>query len=181
MRVLVDADAVLVGRVHELASTLNELTRSAHRLGYVPSRSREVVHECVRLCRRGLPTVAASQMDTPAVVASARQSELVNVRVDEHERAVWEAQADASGFPRASLWVRYLIAGTLDYALPPVRRTVPHGINSIRRDLAGVVTNLAQLRNVAEGWSEAARMEIDTEASDALRLLNDYHRLGGGR
>lgn len=171
----VDADPQAVQAVHGLALELNQETKHAHQVGFVPVGVDQVATSLLDLARRCAP----KQGDGAATTTSREaQSELVNVRLSDDELAHWSALAETCGFARVATWVRYTLAEVLDVELPPIVQTVPEGLRSIRYDLSGAVTNFSQLRDVAGEWNEELSTKLDGFGAEAVALLRLYRDSG---
>ncbi|WP_156666286.1 hypothetical protein [Rhodococcus sp. HS-D2] len=162
-----------VTRFVHLCATLNERAKDSHRLGRVVADSLAAARAVVSRGRALLPTVNVAESGV-----TERQTELVNVRLTDDEFARWSAAAEDAGFGRVSAWVRHTVAGLLGYELPRESRMVPAGIAEVRRQLAGAVTNCAQLSDLAQSYDVGMGEEFDAVHADVVDLLREYHALG---
>lgn len=165
-----DADPRAVSVIHSLALSLNDETRNAHQIGFVPEGVDEIVRDLFTAARRAAP----GRRNPVVPSAHIRQSALINVRLSEEELQHWSDLAQASGFTRAATWVRYTIADLLGISLPPAVVFVPRGLQAIRYDLGGAVTNLSQLRDVAGDNHPRLAEQLDSFGTECVELLSLY-------
>ncbi len=162
-----------LARFVHLCGALNERAKDSNRLGRLVADSLATARAVVALGRALLPSVNA-----PESGADERQTELVNVRLTEDEFAQWSAAAEGAGFGRVSAWVRHTVAGLLGYELPRESRTIPAGTAEVRRQLAGAVTNCAQLSELAQSYDADLGATFDDVHAEVVELLREYHALG---
>lgn len=165
-----DADPRVVAEIRHLSGELNRETKHAHQLGFVPGDVEPIINRLLSLADLAAPSAASSA----SIPASERQSELVNVRLSDEELERWSTLSRECQFPRPATWVRYTVARLLDITLPPIQVPEPDGLATIRRDLAGVVTNCSQLRDVAGEWHSALAEKFDTFGVRSVDLLSRY-------
>ncbi|CAG7642808.1 hypothetical protein SIM91_02990 [Rhodococcus opacus] len=159
-----------------LCGALNERAKGSNRLGRVVADSLQTARAVADESERLLPSVEThfpTQPDTKAL-----REKLVNVRLSDDEFARWNDAARRSGFARVSSWTRHTVAALLGYPLPRPALTVPEGLDEVRRQLAGAITNVAQLSDLAEQYDAALHDEIADVHARVADLLRRYHALG---
>jgi hypothetical protein len=161
---------------------LNIRVKDGNRLGRVIAGSLAAGEEVTGLANKLLPTLLAADSADSAesipVIGRGRQTELVNVRLSASEFAQFEDAAHRAGCTRISSWARHSIAGLLGYRLAAQRHMIPLGVAEVRRQLAGAVTNLAQLVDLAEGYDTALADQFETVHTEVVALLREFHELG---
>jgi hypothetical protein len=178
-----DVSAAEVEVFARACAGLNGRVKDGNRLGRVVAGSLAAGEEVARLAGKLLPSVvipdSADAAEEPIpVIGRGRRTELVNVRLSAGEFAAFEDAAHRAGFTRVSSWARHSIAGLLGYRLAARGHMVPVGVAEVRRQLAGAVTNLAQLVDLAEGYDTALADRFDTVHTEVVGLLREFHELG---
>jgi hypothetical protein len=181
-----DVSAAEVEVFARACAGLNGRVKDGNRLGRVVAGSLAAGEEVAGLAGKLLPTLVVSDSADAAdaaeepipVIGWGRQTELVNVRLSASEFAAFEDAAHRAGFTRVSSWARHSIAGLLGYRLAARRHMIPAGVAEVRRQLAGAVTNLAQLVDLAEGYDTALADRFETVHTEVVALLREFHELG---
>jgi hypothetical protein len=181
-----DVSAAEVEVFARACAGLNGRVKDGNRLGRVVAGSLAAGEEVAGLAGKLLPTLVVSDSADAAdaaeepipVIGWGRQTELVNVRLSASEFAAFEDAAHRAGFTRVSSWARHSIAGLLGYRLAARRHMIPLGVAEVRRQLAGAVTNLAQLVDLAEGYDTALADRFETVHTEVVALLREFHELG---
>jgi hypothetical protein len=176
---VVDVSAAEVEAFACACALLNTQARDSNRLGRIVAGSLAAGEDITRVAGKLLSSVGVpDSAESIPVLLPGRQTELVNVRLSAGEFAAFEDAAHRAGFTRVSSWARHSIAGLLGYRLPAKRRAIPAGVAEVRRQLAGAVTNLAQLVDLAEGYDAALAARFDTVHAEVVGLLRGFHALG---
>lgn len=179
----------LAGARHELAdisgdelavfvavcAQLNERAKGSNRLGRVVADSLSAARAVVESAEAFVPVV--EQRDVVRLDGGSRRTKLVNVRLSDAELTRWTEEAHRVGYGRVSTWVRHTVAALIGYEVAPVALTIPAGLSEVRSQLAGAVTNLAQLVDVAEGYDAGLTAELAAVHSRSVELLGRYHGL----
>jgi hypothetical protein len=178
-----DVSAAEVEVFARACAGLNGRVKDGNRLGRVLAGSLAAGEEVAGLAGKLLPTLIVSDSADAAeepipVIGRGRQTELVNVRLSASEFAAFEDAAHRAGFTRVSSWARHSIAGLLGYRLAARRHMIPVGVAEVRRQLAGAVTNLAQLVDLAEGYDTVMADRFETVHTEVVALLREFHELG---
>jgi hypothetical protein len=181
-----DVSAAEVEVFARACAGLNGRVKDGNRLGRVVAGSLAAGEEVAGLAGKLLPTLVVSDSADAAdaaeepipVIGWGRQTELVNVRLSASEFAAFEDAAHRAGFTRVSSWARHSIAGLLGYRLAARRHMIPAGVAEVRRQLAGAVTNLAQLVDLAEDYDTALADRFETVHTEVVALLREFHELG---
>ncbi|KXF55387.1 hypothetical protein AXA44_37910 [Rhodococcus sp. SC4] len=142
--------------------------------------ARTVADEAERLLP-SVETVATARNEHAATARNDQKElrqKLVNVRLADDEFARWSEATNRAGYPRVSTWVRYTVAGLLGYELASPDMTVPAGLDEVRRQLAGAITNVAQLSDTAEEYDAGLYDEFADVHARVAELLRRYHALG---
>jgi hypothetical protein len=174
-----DVSAAEVEVFARACAGLNGRVKDGNRLGRVVAGSLVAGEEVAGLAGKLLPSVIIpDSAESIPVIGRGRQTELVNVRLSASEFAAFEDAAHRAGFTRVSSWARHSIAGLLGYRLAARRHMIPAGVAEVRRQLAGAVTNLAQLVDLAEGYDPALADRFETVHTEVVALLREFHELG---
>jgi hypothetical protein len=174
-----DVSAAEVAVFARACAGLNGRVKDGNRLGRVIAGSLAAGEEVAGLAGKLLPSVVIpNSAESIPVIGRGRQTELVNVRLSASEFAAFEHAAHRAGFTRVSSWARHSIAGLLGYRLAARRHMIPVGVAEVRRQLAGAVTNLAQLVDLAEGYDTALADRFETVHTEVVALLREFHELG---
>ena len=155
---------------------LNERAKGSNRLGRVVADSLSAARAVVDSAEAFVPVV--SQRDAVRLDGTIRRTKLVNVRLSDAELSRWTEEARRVGYGRVSTWVRHTVAALIGYEVEPVALTVPPGLAEVRLQLAGAVTNLAQLVDVAEEYDRGLSSVLAELHTRAVELLRRYHGLG---
>ncbi|QHE74532.1 MULTISPECIES: hypothetical protein [unclassified Rhodococcus (in: high G+C Gram-positive bacteria)] len=173
---LVDISGDEATRFVRLCGVLNERAKGSNRLGRVVADSLQSARAVADLAEELLPTVNTAVASHERT--SERREKLVNVRLTDDEFGRWNDAALRGGYARVATWVRYTVAALIGYPLASATLTVPAGLDEVRRQLAGAVTNLAQLADVAEGYDAGLHEEFADVHARIADLLRRYHALG---
>jgi hypothetical protein len=182
--VRVGVDACQVEHLAARAAALNAATRDSHRLGRVLPGACEHADELALLAvaaeARSRPPAPPAGNDTTGplrpVPVGERQTHLVNIRLSTDERGRWQAAAAADGHPRTSGWVRSLVGALCGLAVPAPVPVAPPGLVQVRRQLAGAVTNLAQLADLAAAGDDARVDALAAAHEQTQATLIALHR-----
>jgi hypothetical protein len=142
---------------------------------------------CERADELALLAVAAEARSRPPATSTStealrpvpedeRRTHLVNIRLSTDERQRWQAAAAADGHPRVSGWVRSLVGALVGLAVPTGRPAAPPGVAEVRRQLAGVVRNLAQLVDLAAAGDDARVDALAAAHEQTQATLIALHR-----
>ncbi|RQO41140.1 hypothetical protein DBV08_30690 [Rhodococcus sp. KBW08] len=159
-----------------LCAQLNERARGSNRLGRVVADSLSSAQFVADLARTLLPVV--EERKVPSSDSDQLRTKLVNVRLTDDEFDAWTSASKRAGYARVSTWVRHTVAALIGYTISPVPLTVPTGLEEVRKNLAGAVTNLAQLSDVAENYDAVLAQKFADIHVQIVDLLRRYHALG---
>lgn len=159
-----------------LCAQLNELARGSNRLGRVVADSLDTARAVADVAVSLLPEI--EERDTSPSSVEERRTKLVNVRLTDEEFEAWSDAARRAGYVRISMWVRHTVASLIGYTVAPVSLTVPAGLEEVRNHLAGAVTNLAQLSDVADNYDPVLAEKFAQIHAQIVELLRRYHALG---
>lgn len=173
---LADVSVEDVARFLALCARLNDQSKGSNRLGRVVADSLAVARAVAAAAADLLPEIR--ERESAAIFGAERRTKLVNVRLNDAEFERWSAAASRAGYGRMSTWVRHTVAALIGYSIAPEALTLPPGLDEIRRQLAGAVTNLAQLVDVAEGYDRELAEVIGQVHGRVVELLRRYHGLG---
>ncbi|MFZ2173753.1 MAG: hypothetical protein WAW17_06890 [Rhodococcus sp. (in: high G+C Gram-positive bacteria)] len=173
---LADISCDEVSEFVSLCGVLNERAKGSNRLGRVVADSLQSARAVTDRAEHLLPPVDI--VATPRNEQKELRQKLVNVRLSDDEFARWSEATNRAGFPRVSTWVRYTVAGLLGYDLASPDLTVPAGLDEVRRQLAGAITNVAQLSDLAEEYDAGLHDEFADVHARVAELLRRYHALG---
>lgn len=173
---LSDVSADDAARFVALCAQLNDRAKGSNRLGRVVADSLSVARTIVELAEQFLPEIV--ERDSVLVSGVERRTKLVNVRLSDAEFARWSEASARAGYGRVSAWVRHTIARLIGYSIEAAVLTVPEGLDEVRRQLAGAVTNLAQLVDVTEDYDQELGDVLSELHGRVVELLRRYHGLG---
>lgn len=173
---LVDAPVDEVARFVSLCAQLNDRAKGSNRLGRVVADSLSVARAVSSSAEGLLPEVR--ERESASVSGIERRTKLVNVRLTDTEFERWSSASASAGYSRVSTWVRHVVATLIGYSIAPELLTVPVGLDEVRRQLAGAVTNLAQLVDVAQDYDPELAEVLEELHGRVVQLLRRYHGLG---
>jgi hypothetical protein len=159
-----------------LCVQLNERSKGSKRLGRVVADSLSSARAVAELAETLSPVVDKRKL-SPATTRDLR-TKLVNVRLTDDELEAWTNATQRAGYARVSTWARHVVASLVGYTTAPVVSTVPTGSGAVRKNLAGVVKNVAQLCDVAGNYDAGLSDEFAQIHARIADLLRHQHAPG---
>lgn len=173
---LTDISPVECAQFVQLCAQLNERAKGSNRLGRVVADSLSSARSVVELASTLLPVV--EERNSSPTTSDELRTKLVNIRLTDDEFDAWTSASQRAGYARVSTWVRHTVASLIGYTIAPVPLTVPDGLDEVRRNLAGAVTNLAQLSDIADNYDSVLAHKFTDVHVQIVDLLRRYHALG---
>lgn len=170
-----------VAHVVEACADLNQYVRASHTAGGVVAGSLLALSAVCDAADSALPDRpdATESAAVPPGHVAERRTSLINVRGDESEVAQWSTAAETAGFKRVSAWARDVLIGVA--GIGPSHRLAALGVLTVRAQLAGALTNAAQLHSVALDYDEDVAETVDQIAVRLRECLAAWSTLGAAK